>query len=226
MNGLIASCFSRPQRAAGLLLVLTLTGAGGCADLRRATSLPPVNPESPVAPAVEAAAPRSYPLPRLSDVPPAPRNVATAATVKAGVLNIVRCRVAIRSFAPAHPPLSHGSDTFAADARDVAQINPADVPPPNSAALSEDLAARLRAFAAPPEAIGAGPPPTSDAIGPPVAEHVPEVAHRPTGGRTVSAAQAPPPAPVPVRSVQVAAPMTPVPDLPAPGPDPLLSRCL
>jgi hypothetical protein len=223
MNGQIAK---RNRRLFAAALLLTATSAGGCADLRRATSLPPVNPESPVAGAVAEAAPKNYPRPRLQDVPPAPRNVDTAPMVKAEVLGIVRCRRAILSYGRTHPPLSRGAEDYADDQRLIAQAGHADAPPPNAAALSEDLAARLRAFAAPPAALGSGPPPTPDLAKPPAAA---PATLTPVSRAMRSAPPAPPAttsmARAPGPLAERAPPDRPVPPLPAPGADPLLASC-
>ena len=146
--------FYRPSRPSRLLRMAWAAGLAsllcGCADLRRSVSLPPTNPESPVAATVSAAARRSYPIPRLTDVPPTPRNVPVAAQVKLGVVSMVRCRGGLDRYPATHPPLSGAPEQFAAAARDAAEVNASDVPPPNSAARADAAAADLRAFAAPP----------------------------------------------------------------------------
>ncbi len=242
MNGFSAP-FHRLSAAGGLTAVAALTLAmSGCADLHRATSFSPVNPESPVAAQVAGAARGNYPVPRLRDVPPVPKNVPTAASVKLGVVSMVRCRGGVDRYAITHPPLSGGAEQFASNQRDLAQVNAADVPPPESAALSEADAARLREFAAPPSAIASGPPPTPSQAKPPVAS-VPAArpaqrparhaaAARPPKPSPALVAPSPPPAPRPaVAAVSASAPAgavtTPAdaPPLPAPLPDPLLARC-
>ena len=215
--------------AGALASALTL---GGCADLRRSVSLPPVNPESPVAGIVAPAARLDYDVPRLSDVPPLPKNVPDAGSVKLGVVSMVRCRGGLERFPITHPPLSGGTVEFAAAERDVAQVNPADVPPPDSAARSDAFAASLRAEVAPPPAIASGSALNADQSRPPAppAPH-PAVPARPPRHAAASKAAPPPPQPavqtaaapaVPARVVETD--VTP-PPLPAPLPDPLLARC-
>ncbi|WP_158915078.1 hypothetical protein [Caulobacter sp. S45] len=169
MNAPIRTLSVRPATSfAGLLLLMsTLVGVGGCADVRQAVWLPPVNPESPVAAAVTVASARTYARPRLRDVPPPPKNIPSAPMVKQGVVKLVGCRRAIYGYAAAHPPLTRGGEAYAGDQREIARVNPADVPPPDSAARSEALAERLRAFAAPPAALGSGPAPTASMALPP-----------------------------------------------------------
>ncbi len=235
MNG-----FSRKSRSvlalrAGAAGLLALTAAG-CADLRRSVSLPPVNPESPVAGVVGPASRLSYDVPRLSDVPPLPKNVPDAGTVKLGVVSMIRCRGGLERFPLIHPPLTGGTAQFAANARDVVQENPADVPSADSAARSDQFAAGLRAEVAPPAALASGAPLSADQSRPPSAPSAaPHSAPKP--GR-----RAPPPRPAPAAApsppVQAAAapaaPAAPAqvvqsnaapPGLPAPLPDPLLARC-
>jgi len=215
-----------------LLAAAAASSLSGCADLRRSASLPPVNRESPVAPQVAAAARRQHDVPRLMDVPPPPKDVPTAAEVKVGVVSMVRCRGGVESFAVTHPQFASGTASFAADLREAAQVNPADVPPPDSAERSESEAAELRAFASPPAAIASGPAPTpADAQPPAPAPAPPPNARpgRPTGHPAVAAASAPaapvqaPPSPPVAAPLQAVAP--PPPPLPAPLPDPLLARC-
>ena len=211
---------------------VSASALAGCADLRRSVSLPPVNPESPVAAQVRAAAPLRYDTPRLGDVPPVPKNVPTAPALKASVVAMVRCRRGVAGFAPAHPALSSGPEQFAASARDVAQVNPADVPPADSATLSATEADQLRAYASPPAAIASGPPPTPDQGKPggpgPAAAPARPAAHPRRAAATPRPASAPPSAalaataPAPPPSVQAS---DTTPPLPPPAPDPLLARC-
>ena len=241
MNGL--------TRLSHKILARRVTGAlaiavalGGCADLRRAATLPPVNPESPVAAVVGPASRGSYATPRLTDVPPLPKNVASADTVKAGVLSLVRCRGGLERFPVTHPPLSRGTEQFAANARDVAQVNPADVPPPDSAARTDAFAAGLRAAVEPPAAIPSGPPLAADQSRPPTDAPPPHAAAPARAPRRRAAAPKPaaapsaassPAAPPPAAVQTAAAPAAPArvvetnaaPPLPPPLPDPLLARC-
>ena len=208
---------------------VTAAALAGCADLRRAVTLPPVNPESPVAAQVRAAAPLRYDTPRLGDVPPVPKNVPTAPALKASVVAMVRCRRSVAGFAPAHPALSSGPEQFAASARDTAQVNPADVPPTDSATLSEGEAAQLRSYASPPAAIASGPAPTADEAKPGGPGPAPAPSRAPVHPHRAAAVphSGPPPAAAPAAappSTSLQAGDTPAP-LPPPGPDPLLSRC-
>jgi hypothetical protein len=120
---------------ANFCLALAMVGGGaaalsGCADIRRSLGTPPINVESPVAAQVQAAAPLAYASPRLGDVPPIPKNVPQADVVKTGVLAMVRCRRSVASFAPSHPALTAGAEQFAVNAREIARVDPSDVPPP------------------------------------------------------------------------------------------------
>jgi hypothetical protein len=230
MNTRIQILRTRPAAsfASLALLVSTSAGLGGCADVHRAVSLPPVNPESPVAGKVEAIAKETFPRPRLRDVPPLPKNVPPAPVVKTSVAQMVGCRTSILSYAPAHPPLSSGADVYAGDLREIAQANnPANTPPPDAAAKSEDLAARLRDFAAPPPPIASGPPPTPEMGKPPVepapGAPAPGVSAPPVPATPPPAAAAPAAASAASNTHVVEGP--PPPDLPKPGPDPLLERC-
>jgi hypothetical protein len=220
---------------------LALAGAAalaGCADFRRSLSPPPVNPESPVAAQVRAGAPLDYETPRLQDVPPVPRNVPQAPVVKGDVLGMIRCRRGVASYAVTHPQLTHGAEQFADTAREIAEVNPADVPPPDSAARSEAAAQQLRAYAAPPAALASGPAPTPAEAqpNPPAAPH-PGPAPSRRGSAPSRTAQAPAPvshaAPAagPPSAAAAAVGAAPVqaadaaPPLPPPGPDPLLAHC-
>ncbi len=225
---------SRLALRAGAGGLLALAGAG-CADLRRSVTLPPVNPESPVAGVVGPASRLSYDAPRLSDVPPLPKNVPDAGTVKQGVVSMVRCRGGLERYPLTHPPLTGGTAQFAADARDVVQENPADVPPADSAARSDQFAAGLRAEAAPPAALASGAPLSADQSRPPTApgaapHPAPRAARHPPPARSSAS---PPPAPVqaaaapaaPAAPAQVVQSNAAPPELPAPLPDPVLARC-
>jgi hypothetical protein len=233
MNGGPASArkFSPVLPALGLAGVLL----GGCADVRRAVSLPPIDAESPVAAQVQAAAPLTYVQPRLVDVPPVPKNVLPADRVKVGVLSMVRCRRSVASFAPNHPPLSAGAEQFAVNAREIAQVNPADIPPPDSAARSDAAAAEMRAYAAPPSALASGPPPTpaeaqpATPAAPAPARHA-AAPHRSAVARAAPSASpslAGPPAPAAgAAAVPQVTTADTAPPAPPPRPDPYLERCL
>jgi hypothetical protein len=234
MNAPIQILRTRPAASlAGLvLLVSTSAGVGGCADVRRAVSLPPVNPESPVAAKVETTARQTFPRPRLRDVPPLPKNVPPAGVIKTGVAKMVGCRTSILSYAPAHPPLSSGADAYAGELREIAQADrPENAPPSDAAAKSEDLASRLRQFAAPPAPIASGAPLTADMGKPPpegappgLAPPVP-AAPPPPGATAPGAAPAGLQAAAPARGGAQVIEGPPPPDLPKPGHDPLLERC-
>jgi hypothetical protein len=112
--------------------------------------------------------------------------------VKLGVIGMIRCRGGVERFAATHPPLSAGAVQFAQNAREVAMVNPADVPAPDSAARAEAEAAQLRAFAAPPAAIANGPAPTPEQGKPPDLGGAPiGPPARPAHGRQANAAASP-----------------------------------
>jgi hypothetical protein len=239
---------------ANFCLALAVAGTGaaalsGCADIRRSLETPAINVESPVAAQVRAAAPLAYVSPRLGDVPPIPRNVPQPDVVKTGVLAMVRCRRSVASFAPNHPALTAGAEQFAVNEREIAQINPADVPPSDSATKSDAEASELRAYASPPSAIASGPAPSPEEAKPnapapaPASRRSPAARH-PTpapvpsaqtasasavGSAAVPSSSGATPAGAPVRSA-VASPAGAQPGagppLPVAAPDPYLARCL
>lgn len=172
MKAWSGSSWARKVAVAGAFLALC-----GCADLERAVSLPPVNPESPVAAQAAAAAAGQYPTPNLHDVPPAPKDVPAPAAVKANVIALVRCRRGFERWTERHPPMASGSEAFAEAMREQAQVNPAVVPPAGQAAMSEAEAAALRAYAAPPPPIGE----TSAAASQTAASDLRQYATPPTG---------------------------------------------
>jgi hypothetical protein len=177
------------------LLVLGSGQLAGCADLRHATYLPPVNPESPVAGVVAAAAMQTYRRPSLASVPPKPLNVPPPGAVKAAVIDMVRCRRAYEAWAAANPPLVSGSSGFAEGLQAQLDNDPADRPTPAQAAAAEAEAEQLRAYAAPPPPMHSGPPPTPEEAAPPTAG-APSHTQRPaTPVRTAAAAPAPAPPP-------------------------------
>jgi hypothetical protein len=188
----------------GLKRGLTLAAAfatlciSACADIQRATSLPPVNPESPVAAQVAAAARKDYPRPSLQAVPPTPMNLPTAAILKGQVVDMVRCRRAFDQWAPSHPQLTHEPEAFATSLRRLVDQNPADIPTPQQAAMTQVEADKLRAYAEPPPPMHLGPPPnTSLAMPPAVATAQPaarlpaSVVHKPQIARLPVAAASP-----------------------------------
>jgi len=199
------------------LLLLGSAQLGGCADIRRATYLPPVNPESPVAGPVAAAAMQNYYRPTLASVPPKPLNVPPPETVKSAVIDMVRCRRAYELWAADHPALVSGSSAFAEGLQAQLDNNPADRPTPAEAAAGEAEAAKLRAYAAPPPPMQAGPPPTPQEAAPPTSAAPMHAQHPAAPVKT--AAAAPPPAHAPRQTPAVVA--APAPALaPAPSPAP------
>jgi hypothetical protein len=159
----------------------------GCADVRRATLLPPVNPESPVAGAVAAAATQTPKRPSFASIPPKPLNIPPPAAVKTAVIDMVRCRRAYEVWAAAHPALVSQTDGFAETLRARLDNRPDDRPTPEEEAASEAAAAKLRAYAEPPPPMHPGPPPNpSDAAPPGV-----KTAAAPKAGQGHTAASAP-----------------------------------
>lgn len=154
----------------GAVLALCLCGAGmtaaGCGDLRRATNLtpPPVNPESPVAPAVAAAAARNYPLPNLRSVPSPPADVPTAEGFKNQVVGLVGERRQMERWDVTHPPMTSNPAAYAAKAE--SQLPALELPPANQAAISSAYAEKMRAE-------GAAPPPIGGPSGPIVVPAMP-----------------------------------------------------
>jgi hypothetical protein len=222
-----------------MIVALLLLGGGqlaGCADIRRATYLPPVNPESPVAGAVAAAAEQSYKRPSLASVPPKPLNIPQPDAVKTAVIDMVRCRRAYEVWAAAHPAMVSGSGGFAEGVQAQLDNNPADRPTPAQEAAAEADAAKLRAYAEPPPPMHPGPPPTPEEAAAPAkvtAAGSSHAQHPAAPAKTVAAAPppAPPsavaaptaPEPAPARAPQAVATvqpsMTPVYD------DPVLAHC-
>ncbi len=188
----------------GMIVALLLLGGGqleGCADIVRATYLPPVNPESPVAGAVAAAATQTFKRPSFASVPPKPLNIPPPATVKTAVIDMVRCRRAYEVWAAAHPAMASGSGGFVEGLQAQLDNNPADRPTPAEEAAAQAAAAKLRAYAEPPPPMHPGPAPR------------PEDAAAPTAG---GASHAQPPA-APVK-IAAAAPAAPAPPTVAPSP--------
>jgi hypothetical protein len=186
----------RYKRPLGVIVALTLLGSvqlGGCANIRRATYLPPVNPESPVAGVVAAAAKQSFKRPSLAAVPPKPLNVPPPDAVKTAVIGMVRCRRAYEIWAAAHPALVSGSGGFAEGLQAQLDNNPADRPTPEEAAAAEADAAKLRAYVEPPPPMHSGPPPTPEEAAAPTAAAA--AAHPPHAAKPLKTAAAAPPAP-------------------------------
>jgi len=212
-------------------LVLLAGGAlGGCADIGRATSLPPVNPESPVAGAVTAAAMRSYPRPSFESVPPKPLNIPPPYAVKTAVIDMVRCRRAYEAWVASHPALVSGTKGFGESLQARLDNNPDDRPTPADEAAAEANAAKLRAYAAPPPPITPGAPLDASQAAPPAARAPSRPSHAAAPVQIAAAAPAPtapagapaavpPPAPA-AETVAIVQPST-TPDYR----DPLLAHC-
>jgi hypothetical protein len=165
-------CADRRDRSGAMRVALLMLGAAylwGCADIRRASYLPPVNPESPVAAAVETASMQSSKRPTLASVPPKPLNIPPPAAVKTAVIDMVRCRRAYEVWAAAHPALVSGTADFAQRLQSRLDNNPADRPTPQDQTAAEADAAKLRAYAEPPPPMHPGPPPLASEAAPPAA---------------------------------------------------------
>jgi hypothetical protein len=204
---------------AGIVVALLVLGdgqLGGCANIRRASYLPPVNPESPVAGAVAAAAKQNFKRPSFASVPPKPLNIPQPAAVKTAVIDMVRCRRAYEKWAAANPALVSGSVRFAEGLQGQLDNNPADRPTPAEEAAAEADAAKLRAFAEPPPPMHPGPPLTAADAAPPAAKTAAAAPHPPRSVVPVkTAAAAPTPAP---RASQPQAVTSPPPPAPATEP--------
>jgi len=222
------------KRPLCMVLALLIAGGGqlaGCADIRRATYLPPVNPESPVAGVVGAASMETFKRPAFASVPPKPLNVTPPDTVKTAVIDMVRCRRAYEAWAAENPPLVSHTTAYAEDLRAQLDNNPADRPTPEDKAASEAEAEQLRAFAAPPPPIHPGPPldasqaaaPSGKAVAAP--PHAPRVAaaNTPAATPTPAASTAPAPTaePTPARQAVAAIQPSMTPDYV----DPVLAHC-
>jgi hypothetical protein len=221
----------------GAALVLTgSVGLSGCADLRRAVFLPPVNPESPVAAQVAVGTRRNFTTPAFSNVPPAPKNVPTAPMVKTAVFTMVGCRRSFERWDRQHPAMVSDTAGFAALEQAKVDTNPADVPTKAQDAESQAVADQMKIYASPPAALPSGPPPSaSELVAPPPKAEGPAPAPTPVArarpARPAKATAAAKPAPA---SPEPAAPTTVVaqapslalaPPPPAIGADPLLSHC-
>jgi hypothetical protein len=197
----------------GMIVALIVLGSGqlvGCADIRRATYLPPVNPESPVAGAVAAASTQRFKPPTFASVPPKPINIPTPGAVKTAVIDMVRCRRAYEAWAAANPALVSGTGAFAGGLQAQLDNNPADRPTPAEAAAAEADAASLRAYAEPPPPMKSGPPPTPEEAAPPTSAGPAHAQHRAAPVKTAAAAPAPAPPTTPPVAVSAA---------PAPAPE-------
>jgi hypothetical protein len=170
------------------LLIVGGAQLAGCADVRRASYLPPVNPESPVAGAVAVASTQNFKRPTFASVPPKPLNIPPPEAVKTAVIDMVRCRHAYNAWAAAHPALVSGTGGFAEDLRARLDKGLAERPTPQEEAASEAEAAKLRAFAEPPPPMHSGPPPSAlDATSPSLR---PDAAPKPRPSRAAATTQA------------------------------------
>jgi hypothetical protein len=185
------------------LLLLAGGQLGGCADFHRATFLPPVNPESPVAGPVAAASMQTFRRPTFASVPPKPLNIPQPDAVKTAVIDMVRCRRAYEGWVTAHPALVSGSLGFAEDLRAQLDNNPADRPTPEQTAAAEADAAKLRAYVEPPPPMHPGPPLSASDAAPPAM-------------KTAAAAKPPTRPAAPAKTA--AHPAAPIPASPAPNP--------
>jgi hypothetical protein len=248
MNHLLAKTMRGPSIASGAplaavlaLLVWGAVGLSGCADVRRATFLPPVNPESPVAAQVEVGSRRSFQTPAFTNVPPAPKNVPAAPVVKTAVFTMVGCRVAFQTWKRQHPAMVSDSLGFAAVERAKVDTNPADVPTKADDVASQAYAEQMKAYASPPAPLASGPAPSASELvapppkGAPVAATAATAAAKPARPLKAVAAAKPAPAPTaPAASVASEPPaVAPVvvqglalaPPPPPAGADPLLQHC-
>jgi hypothetical protein len=220
----------RPRCMVLALLILVGGQLGGCADIQRATYLPPVNPESPVAGVVGAASMETFKRPDFASVPPKPLNVPPADTVKTAVIDMVRCRRAYEAWVAANPALVSGGVAYAEGLQTALDNNPADRPTPEQQAASEAEADQLRAYAAPPPPMHPGPaldasqasaPSAKTAAATPRAPHVAAAVATPAAAPAGTTSPAPTAEPMSDRQ-QVAAvrpSMTPV------YVDPVLAHC-
>jgi hypothetical protein len=238
---------SRSAFMVGLAVLAAGVGLSGCADLRRASFLPPVNPESPVAAQVEVGARRNFQTPAFTNVPPAPKNVPSAPAVKSAVFTLVGCRVSFQTWKRQNPAMVSDTSGFAVVERARVDSNPADVPTKAQDAASQAYAEQMKAYASPPAVLASGPAPSASELVPPP----PKGAAAPPAAaassakakpaRPVKNATAAKPAPRPAASsaapaASAAAPSSAVapmavqqvalaPPPPPPGTDPLLQHC-
>jgi hypothetical protein len=204
-----------PALAAGLAMILAGGGLSGCADLRHASFLPPVNPESPVAAQVAVGARRNFVTPAFSNVPPAPKNVPTAPMVKTAVFTMVGCRRSFERWTRQNPAMVGDTAGFAALEQAKVDNNPADVPTKAQDEASQSLAEQMKAYAAPPAALPSGPPPSaSELVAPPPKSATPAPAQPPPAAAAASKPAAA--KPKPARPVKTAA-AKPAPVASAPG---------
>jgi len=208
----------RVRPAAGILALLVLGGfqLAGCADIHRASFLPPVNPESPVAGAVAAASMQNFKRPSFASVPPKPLNIPPAGMVKTAVIDMVRCRRAYETWAAAHPAQVSATSGFAESLRAELDNNPNDRPTPEQTAAIEAEAAKLRAYTNPPPPMHPGPPLSASQAAPPTPGSAAVPPSQPV--TSAKAAAAPPPTP------RAVAPRAPAPAATAPATIPTPQR--
>lgn len=142
---------ARPQL---VFAVLGLLGPAlaGCADLALASRLTPkgVDPASPVARQVRAAAARDYAFPSFRDVPARPRDVRPAGAWRAAVVDMIGERRALKGWTAENPALTGDTEGFAAAGR---AVIPPEVLRPLDATVADPTEAfveRTRQRAAPP----------------------------------------------------------------------------
>jgi hypothetical protein len=158
----------RPALAAGLAALAMGTSLSGCADVRRASFLPPVNPESPVAAQVAIGARRNFTTPAFTNVPPSPRNVPPAPAVKSAVFTMVGCRRSFERWTRQNPAMVSDTTGFATLEQAKVDTDPADVPTKAQDQASQTLADQMKAYASPPAALPSGPAPSaSELVAPP-----------------------------------------------------------
>jgi hypothetical protein len=126
--------------------------ACGCvvlpANMRGASSLP-VEPNSPVARDVKAAAEHPGPYPKFAQIPKVPRNVRPPSAWRAAVASVEHSRAKLESEVAALPPPQTDTAGFAAATQARAPTS-AEAPGPNSEAQTEAYAEALRERATPP----------------------------------------------------------------------------
>jgi hypothetical protein len=234
---------SRSAFMAGFAVLAAGGGLSGCADLRRATFLPPVNPESPVAAQVEVGARRSFQTPAFTNVPPEPKNIPSAPLVKTAVFTMVGCRVTFQTWKRQNPAMVSDTSGFAVVERAKVDSDPADVPTKAQDAASQTYAEQMKAYASPPAVLASGPAPSASELVPPPPKGAPAAPAIPQSARakpahavkTAAAAKpapgpAAPAAPAPLAPPPAVAPVVVqglalAPPPPPPGADPLLQHC-
>lgn len=137
-------------------LLAAALGMGGCADLSRATAAlgpAPLNVESPVAPAVQAAETQPVPFPSFRDVPTriAAKDQPTPYAWNRTVQGLNRSGGELDTWTQENPALAPTTtEAFNDSALKALKYDPRDIPPEDQAARSEAFANSLRAGATPP----------------------------------------------------------------------------